>query len=125
MPNPPIFTPIDWYWIVAGSTTQVYSSKVGDYVPINNAAFLAWKAAGDKTPTPIATEGELGEVLAVHFLRPVPVAVLDSYKDAHAGKLTIEVVAKVLFQIVNEIRALKGEAAITPAQFKNYIKGLM
>lgn len=126
MPNPPTFTPNDWYWIVAGSTTQVYSSAIGDYVAPTNSTYQTWLAAvPGRTATPIASEEELGEVLAPYFLRPVPATLLDFYKDKQAVKLTIEVVAKVLFNIVNEIRVLKGQSTITAAQFKEYVKGLM
>jgi hypothetical protein len=118
------FTPRNWYWIVNGSTTQVYSSKVGDYVPVDNAEYVAW-LAGDRTPTNIDTEASLGEVLSVHSLRPTPASVLDGYTEAHATKLTMEVVAKVLFNLVNEVRVLKGQSTINAAQFKAYLKGLM
>ena len=40
------YDPSNWYWIVNGSTTQVYSSKAGDYVPVANATYVAWRAAG-------------------------------------------------------------------------------
>jgi hypothetical protein len=122
--TPRPFKPRNWYWIVNGSTTQVYSSAVGNYVPIDNAAYVAW-LADDNTPTRIDTEANLGDVLSVHSLRPTPAAILDGYTESHATKLTMEVVAKVLFNVVNEIRALKGQPAINAAQFKAYLKGLM
>lgn len=58
-------------------------------------------------------------------VRPVATAVLDRYQDSHARKLTIEVVAKVLFNLVNEVRVLKGQQQVTAQQFRNYVKGLM
>jgi len=118
------YTPENWYWKVAGSTTHVYSSAVGDYVPVDDATFVAWKSDGT-LPTNIASAEELGEVLAPYNLRPVHENVLDAYRDTQARKLTIEVVAKVLFNLVNEIRVLKGQSQITAAQFRNYVKGLM
>ena len=33
--------------------------------------------------------------------------------------------AKALFQVVNDVRVLKGQATITPTQFKSYLKGLI
>jgi hypothetical protein len=122
IPKP--FKPRNWYWIVNGSTTQVYSSAVGNYVPVDNATYLAWLADGN-TPTRIDTEANLGDVLAAHSLRPTPAAILDGYTEAHATKLTMEVVAKVLFNLVNEVRVLKGQSTINSAQFKAYLKGLM
>jgi hypothetical protein len=116
------YEPKNWYWRVAGSTTQVYSSKAGDYVPVANATYQAWLASGG-VPTNIASEAELGDVLAPYALRPTAANVLDSYKESQASKLTMEVVAKILLWCVNEIRALKGQAPITAQQFKTFVKG--
>lgn len=118
------FDPANWYWIVNGSTAQVYSSAAANYVPVANATYVAWLEAGN-LPTRILNEAELGEVLAQYQLRPLPANVLGGYQDTHARKLTIEVVAKVLFNLANEVRALKGQPALTAAQFRNYVKGLM
>jgi hypothetical protein len=35
----------DWYWNVAGSTTQVYSSARNIYVPLADTAYQTWLAA--------------------------------------------------------------------------------
>lgn len=118
------YNPSDWYWVVAGSTTQVYSSVVGNYVPVTDPAFVAWKTDGT-SPTNIASEADLGEVLASVHARPVAANVLDIYQDTQARRLTLEVVAKVLFNLVNEIRVLKGQQQITAQQFRTYLKGLM
>lgn len=118
------FNPTDWYWIVAGDETRVYSSATGNYVQPTNPAYVAWRAS-EGVPTRIASEEELGEVLAPYSVRPVASNVLDGYQDTQARKLTIEVVAKVLFNLANEVRALKGPQALTAAQFRNYVKGLM
>jgi hypothetical protein len=118
------YTPENWYWKVGGSTTQVFSSAPGAYVPITDATYLAWTADGT-LPTNIGSAAELGEVLAPHNIRPADAVVLDAYQDTQARKLTLEVVAKVLFNIVNEIRVLKGQSEITAAQFRSYVKGLM
>jgi hypothetical protein len=115
------YNPAAWYWSVNG---QIFSSAAGNFVPVDDAAFLEWKADGT-LPTNIASEAELGEVLAPHNIRPVSSNVLDAYQDTQARRLTIEVVAKVLFNVVNEIRGLKGQAPVTAAQFRNYVKGLM
>lgn len=118
------YNPRNWYWTVNGSTTQVFSSAAGNYVPIDNAAYLAWVAAGGN-PTRIANEAELGEVLAPLQLRPTAANVLDGYKESQANKLTVEVIAKVLFRIVNDLRVLQGQSELTATQFKNFLKGLM
>lgn len=124
MPDIPAYTPLDWYWIVNGSTTQVYSSKTGDYVPVASANYAAWLAAGG-VPSRAASEADLGEVLALHSLRPTPVNILDGYQDAHSRKITLEIVAKVLLWCVNEIRTLKGQKPVSAAQFRTFVKGLL
>lgn len=64
-------------------------------------------------------------MLAPYSLRPTATNVLDGYQDSQSRKLTLEVVAKVLFNLANEVRALKGQPALTAAQLRNYVKGLM
>lgn len=118
------YNPRDWYWIVNGDETQVYSSATGDFVPDTDATYVEWLADGT-VPTRIANEAELGEVLAEYQIRPSAANVLDGYKDKHSRKITIEVIAKVLFALANEIRALKGQQPLTASQFRQYVKGLM
>jgi hypothetical protein len=115
------FNPRNWYWRVAGSDTQRYSSSIGDYVAVSDATYLAWIASGG-VPTNILNEAELGEVLAQYSLRPIAANVLDGYKESQATKLTVEVVAKILLWLINEIRTLKGQPVITAQQFKTFIK---
>lgn len=132
MPIIPLpFNASDWYWKVAGSTTQVFSSKVGDYVPIADATYAAWLAGGH-TPTSIDTEASLGAVLAPYLLRPTAVNVLDGYKDKLAVDVVAAVIFKVLFQHENRIRAIEralslngSPADLTAGQAKAAIKALM
>ena len=124
MLNPPPYNPANWYWVVNGSTTQVFSSAIGDYVPISDPTFLAWVASGGAA-TVIGSEASLGETLSPYQIRPVSANVLDGYKESHANKLTVEVIAKVLFKIVNDVRVLQGQSTITANQFKTFLKGLM
>lgn len=51
------------YWKIAESLTEVYSSKVSGYVPVNNADYVTWETLPDNYTTPIATEQELYDVL--------------------------------------------------------------
>jgi len=118
------YTPSKWYWIVAGSTTQVYSSATGNYVPVANAGYIAWLVAGN-LPTRIASEAELGEVLAQYGLVPIPAAILDTYKGALADRLQTKLLAKLLFNHENRIRALEGLGSITAAQFRNALKNMV
>ena len=121
---PKAFDPLNWYWIIGADETRVYSSASGDMVQVSNAAYVDWLSDGT-LPTNIASKAELGEVLAPYSVRPTDVDVLDGYQDTQSRKLTLEIVAKVLFNYANEIRALKGQAPIKANQFRAFVKGLM
>lgn len=56
------YNPADWYWTVAGSTSQVWASARVAYVPVTDATYEAWLAE-DNAPTRIASAAELLEVL--------------------------------------------------------------
>jgi hypothetical protein len=55
------YNPNNWYWIVAGSATQVWSSAQLAYVPITDPTYQAWLSGS--TPTNIASAAELIEVM--------------------------------------------------------------
>ena len=57
------YTPSNWYWVVAGSTTEVFASARSAYVSSSDATYLAWIAAGNRA-TNIDTEANLIGVLA-------------------------------------------------------------
>jgi hypothetical protein len=120
------YNPANWYWFVGGNEAQAFSSATGNYVPADDATFAAWKADGTK-PTRIASEAELGEVLADARVRPADEAstVVDAYKDRHSREVSLQLVAKWMLWQTNETRALKGQAPISAAQFRNFLKGLM
>jgi hypothetical protein len=125
------YTPTDWYWIVAGSTTQVYSSSLANYVAVSNATYVAWLATG-KLPTKITSEIELGEVLAGHNLRPIAAGVLDAFKDAQASNVTTLVAFKIMFNHENRLRAIEraltlngSPADLTAGQAKAAVKSLL
>lgn len=120
----------DWYWIVAGSTTQVFSSKAKAYVPVANATYQAWLDSGYK-PTNIASEALLWDVLAEQAPECLPSTPTgaDARQRRLIGRLDVEEVGKVLatalFQHENRIRALEGKAPIPKAQFINALKELL
>ena len=121
---PKNYDPNDWYWVVGGDETRVFSSASADYVQSDDAAFQAWLVDGT-LPTPIASEESLGDVLAEYSLRPTPAGVLDGYKEHHVRGITKKGLAKILFWTVNEVRALKGQQPVTPDQYKQFLKGIM
>lgn len=61
------YAPHDWYWIVAGDESRVWSSKASAYVPVSDATFQAWLDRGG-IPTRIASEQELADVLRPYGL---------------------------------------------------------
>jgi hypothetical protein len=109
---------------VAGSTTQVFSSASGDYVPVADGTYQTWLAAGNK-PSRIVSEAELGEVLAQHNVVPAAATVLDAFKGTKADRLPVDVILKVLFNHENRIRDLAGQPTVSPAQFRNALKNLL
>lgn len=60
------YDPQHWYWIVAGDESKIYSSAAAAYIEPDNAAYVAWKAQGN-TASPILSEDELRDVLAVQY----------------------------------------------------------
>lgn len=63
------YNPADWYWIVAGDTTKVWSSKRSMYVPPADATYVEWLK--DAAPTRINAADELVEVLNNRWVQPV------------------------------------------------------
>lgn len=121
-----IYDPNNHYWFVGGDQSRVFSSNRGDYFPVADATYQAWLAAfPDRVPTNIDTEANLGDVLAGALARPINAAILDSYQDTHARRLTIQVVAKVLLWCVNQIRTMQSQSTFNATQFRAFLKGLM
>lgn len=54
----------------------------------------------------------------------LPVGGAYDAKDKRYDRLDI-VTLEILFEVINDVRVLKGQAAITRAQFKTYVKGKM
>jgi hypothetical protein len=52
------------YWIIGGSTTEVYSSASNTMVPVADADYVAW--CEFKTASSIASEAELADVLQTY-----------------------------------------------------------
>jgi hypothetical protein len=53
-----MYNPADWYWVVAGSTTQVWCSARMAYVPVTDTTYASWLASG-YTPSTVASEDDL------------------------------------------------------------------
>lgn len=115
----------NWYWIVGGDQTKVYSSALGDYVPAADAEYTAW-LADNTAPTSIDNEANLGAVISdVGAPKPAAPNVLAAWRDGQASNHITTAVFKILFNHENRLRALEGKAAITAAQFLAALKQLM
>ncbi len=122
-PPPPINLS-NHYWIVGGSVTQVYSSNAVVFVPIADATYQAWLAAGHKA-TPIAVEQDLWDLLtAANIPIPAGKATSDAQKESMFSDIP-QAVKVWAFAIENRVRVLEGQPTRTAAQFKTYVKGLM
>ncbi len=42
------YTPSNWYWVVSGNSTLVWSSARLDYVPTTDSTYATWRAAGNR-----------------------------------------------------------------------------
>jgi len=56
------YNPRAWFWIIAGRETQAYSSAIADFIPLDDARFQAFRAAGGIATT-IPSCDELRQVL--------------------------------------------------------------
>lgn len=118
------FNQNNWYWVVAGSATQVYSSAAGDYLSVTDPTYQAWLSNGGRV-TKIDTETSLGGALAgLSAPRPVNANVLVAYQNALAGGVNA-VVFRILFNHENRIRALEGKAPLTVQQALQTIATLL
>ena len=78
--------PYRWYWQVAASPTQVYSSAVAGYVPVADAAYVGWLADGN-VATQISLEAELWEVLYQQYPAGLTAAVFNALSNTKANTL--------------------------------------
>ena len=121
---PPPFNASNWYWIVAGSTTQVYSSAAVAYVPVADVTYQAWLAGGNMA-TKIAVEQDLWDVLDAAGISLPSGA---STSDAHKGGMFDNVPAVVkawAFAVDNRVRVLEGQLPRNANQFRTYVKSLL
>lgn len=65
------YNPSDWYWVVAGNSSVVWSSKARSYLAIDNQTYIDWVAKGG-FPTRILSEPELWDVLTAQYPNGLP-----------------------------------------------------
>lgn len=67
----------NWYWIVAGDDTKVWSSASAGFITATNPTYVAWAALGNRASR-IASLDELRDVFAAQY----PGGMLDAYAAA-------------------------------------------
>lgn len=60
------YNPMDWYWIVGGDDTRVFSSKASAYLPATDSTYTAW--AAENPTTKILNAQELYDVLVQQWI---------------------------------------------------------
>ena len=76
MPAAQAFNIRDWYWIVGGDTTQVWSSAQAKFVPVGDPGYVAFLAGGGM-PQRISSVEELAAVFAQQY----PAGMLSTYAN--------------------------------------------
>ncbi len=118
------FNIANWYWAVAGSTTQVYSSAGVAYVPVADATYQAWLATNSR-PAKVGTEQELWDALLARGVAvPVGVVPSDALKEGMFANVP-HAVQVWAFDVDNRVRVLEGQPTRSASQFKNYVKSLL
>lgn len=74
------FNPLDWYWLVGGAETRVWSSARGTYAQADDTDYQAWLAAGGSV-TRIASEEELTDALRPFGLKGPYIAPADVHAE--------------------------------------------
>lgn len=128
--NPAPYDVTNWYWLVGGDGTQVYSSASNTFVPISDATYQNWLTAGQiyspsRRATAIDSLASLSDVLSAAGL-PVPSG--GSTSDVQKNTLFSDIPKAVqvwAFAIDNRVRVLEGQPTRTAAQFKAYVKSLI
>lgn len=82
MPAAQAFNIRDWYWIIGGDTTQVWSSAQARSVPVGDSGYVAFIAGGG-VPQRISSVEELAAVFAQQY----PAGMLTTYANARQWAL--------------------------------------
>jgi hypothetical protein len=116
------YNPFDWYWIVGGSATQVYSSKpaIRNYVPATDPSYVAWFSDGT-LPTNIDTEENLGAVIYPYRLRPIPPGILNGYLDEQMKQIVLQPDFGVFVDVYKQVL----HPTPSETQIKARIRGLL
>lgn len=121
----------DWYFFVDGNQTQVFHTGRGIFVPVADAAYIAWLGQPDHETTGVSL-ASLGVALAQFSIRPTEPTVLDSYTGVQAAGILKHAAFKIVFNHENRLRAIEralslngSPANLTAGQASAVVKGLM
>lgn len=106
------YTAYPWYWIVAGSTTQVWSSQSFSFVAVTNATYVAWKLKNTASRI-----GSAGELLAVMLAQVQPIIFASGVAVTSTGTSAINAtyaITPAAFQKLALITSLIGNAKGLP-----------
>lgn len=108
------FDAANWFWIVGGDQTKVWSSAAAGFIPITDPAFSLWVGA-DTTPARVASLDELAAV----FTAAYPGGMLSTYAAARRYEKEVGgfAVNGVTFPTDRETQA-KMTSAVLLAQIK-------
>ncbi|WP_081054966.1 tail fiber assembly protein [Burkholderia diffusa] len=65
------FDVTNWYWVIDGDASRVWSSAAAKFVDVNDEKYVAWLQAGGE-PTAIDTIDSLAEALSVQYPAGAP-----------------------------------------------------
>jgi hypothetical protein len=122
------FDPANWYWIVGGSTSQVYSTTFASYVSVTDATYLTWLSANPShQPSRVATEQQLWDYLHGRVGAGTP----DTASSTEAAKTERlqEQIKDAIYQLgldhENRLRAVEGQLPVSQAELLVNIKTMM
>ena len=121
LPRPP-FNIADHYWIVGGSTIDVYSSRERRFVRVSDTMYQTWLATG-RLPTSILSSDELWQVLSEQYQDGLPAdGSGDMVYAAYRVSKIDTAVLDVTHAVDTRLRTREGQPARTRAEFEEYCR---
>lgn len=63
-----MYNPLDWYWVVSGSPTQIWSSARLDWVTIADQTYQAWQEQDGNRATIVRSQADLEQVMLDQYV---------------------------------------------------------
>ena len=80
------YNPANHYWQI-GAASQVWSSAAASFVPLTNASYTAWLAAGNLA-TPVSTQAQITQALSAAYPAGVPGTATSVPQQSFIGMFT-------------------------------------